>query len=99
MRLQRLLQGWRLLLHPVACWEGLRFLFIDARPRGGWLPSKKYLVWRLGTVYGTFVDKDCQETRPLLDMLEQAVVGDLENVVRHLLWRRRMRARANRRRI
>jgi len=72
----------------VALWEGLRFLLVDARQKRRLLPSREYLHWRLGTVYRTFDENG--HPRSLRELFRDAW-RDLPNVIRHLLWRRKMR--------
>ncbi len=82
--------------------EGLRFLWtIRDRERFLPIPSKYYLWWRLGTVYGLQpTGKDCYPDGTLppkafKDLLHE-VWEDRDRVASHLLWRRQMRKLANR---
>jgi len=68
--------------------EGLRFLW-SITPRRRLLPSRAYLLWRLGTVYGSF-NRETGEHRTLRELLGD-LWRDRANVVRFLRWRRDMR--------
>ena len=68
--------------------EGLRFLW-SITPRWRLLPSRQYLVWRLGTVYGTF-DRETGQPRSLRALLRD-LWRDRANVVRFLRWSRTLR--------
>ena len=72
----------------LALLEGVRFLWAIRR-RGWWrrppflpVPSRAYLDWRLGTVYGTGNEEAAREDWP--------------NVRRFLLWRRALRLTSRR---
>lgn len=65
--------------------EGARFYWSICLKRRLW-PSRAYLHWRLGTLYGTF-DRATGEPRPLRDLLLD-LWRDRRNAVKFLLWRR-----------
>lgn len=85
-----------------AVWEGILLWWALTPPRS-LLPSRRYLHWRLGTVYGSFHDCECKVSgiehktscatgrpRPLGDLIRQAW-GDREQVMKFLRWRKWMR--------
>lgn len=68
--------------------EGFSFLR-SITPRWRLLPSRAYLQWRLGTVYGSF-DRETGAVRGLSVLLRD-LWRDRANVCRFLLWRQQMR--------
>ncbi len=68
--------------------EAVRFWFAIT-PRWRLWPTRAYLQWRLGTVYGSF-DRETGKLRSVRALLLDAWC-DRRNVIRFLRWRRRMR--------
>lgn len=68
--------------------EAIRFWFAIT-PRWRLWPTRAYLQWRLGTVYGSF-NRKTGKPRWVIVLLWNAW-RDRRNVVRFLRWRRRMR--------
>ena len=67
--------------------EAVRFWFAIT-PRWRLWPTRAYLQWRLGTVYGSF-NRETGELRPVRDLLRDAW-RDRDNAGRFLVWRRGM---------
>lgn len=70
--------------------EGLRFYWAICLKRRLW-PSRAYLHWRLGTIYGSF-NRETGAPRPLRDLLRD-LWRDRANAVKFLVWRRKLRHR------
>jgi hypothetical protein len=84
----------------VVLWEGYLFLRAIANKKRKWwqlpLPPKDYLLWRLGTVYGTHPTNDGTKPPKTLRDFARELWGDREQVVKFLLWRRKMRLERSR---
>jgi hypothetical protein len=85
--------------------EGLRFLWA-LRPRVRRVSGERwpkvsftavaYLKWRLGTVYGSFVEPGSIAERPLRALLRD-LWNDRERAAKFLVWARDMRRLSRRR--
>jgi len=68
--------------------EAIRFWFAIT-PRGRLWPTREYLHWRLGTMYGSF-NRETGEPRQIRALIADAWC-DRKQVAQFLTWRQRMR--------
>lgn len=84
---------WRLFIVLI---EGARF-YNKIRPRWRLLPSRDFLRWRLGTVYGSF-DQATGGPRKIRHLLRD-LWRDRAKAAEFLLWCRQMRLAEKRKRL
>lgn len=90
-KMYRIVLEWiRILRTPYVIREGIRFLWTFRNKKQWWkiLPPREYVMWRLGTVYGTHPEHDGTRPPKTLKQLLGELWDDREQAKRYLLWRR-----------